>query len=565
MAPVTRRQQISKHQLKQEGQSYSQSSVDNSSVKEPAFGPGCGGGSIFIPKTVNSRVTTNSTPNPQAASSSSRSNQFQEGKDPLGPSQKSLGEWLAENRSSLRFNINFDRHPRLIQWFSAATILHFQKVVEAYVVGDGWLYNDFKRAGKERDVDQIFRCMVTTVGTYEQKLAHFQIALSTVLDAAKIQLLAPWKKRMTFGLTTCMKRQVGGLFLIHYLFTEMSKPLNFNVTRQPKVLLDPDDVVTFRLFMRDVVKLPNDGLGWSVKAQVTHVYFQLRKNGRLEFCLYPAYASAEPHHLSKEDLKRRTELNHFGVMKDLRDQVLYLAYQGVGNYFLKGLLSLLGPESAESHSNVSAYPPKKWPVPTPERIQELKQERNLAVISFRIFEVFQFIAPPNPYTPQRLYRTYHNYDDYVFADLRKALKGDERKWTKMPAKKVQRIEEKNLSISNRNRGWVAFLTEEKVRKQAGLTDKEILAELDKGTGIRDILTALEDDSQASTMTASFADEEDSESEESAEEELLKPLSDKKMSMPLDMPTFTEEDYNRRLRIDEIKKKRLRNKADKSNA
>jgi len=438
------------------------------------------------------------------------------------------------------YNLNFSKHSQLIPWFSAATILHFQNVLEHYIVGDGWLYVDFVKVAKSAGLDKVFHCMVTPIGEYSAQVAHYELALASILDAAKIQLFAPWKKYMTFGVTTCIKRQVGGIFLIYYIFKEMPRPPDSKVVRQPKLMMDYVDVIALRMFMRDISKLPNDGNGLTIKNQVLHVYLQLRKDESLEFNLNPILSSSENHHAKRENLSKRGELIHFGALKDLRDQLLYFKTHGIGKHFLTQLATHMHPDNPsldeplltppKDRQRPSGFPPKKWAYPTPKLVFNLRKERNLAVISARISEIMKFITPPNPYTPERLHTAKEHYSLRVFNDLKKSLGPHQSTWTQRPKRK-QPLSARNYRISNNNRRWIEYIKGECTSSPyVGLADEQILQKLEKGVDVDKVINMIEPNGDQ--VYHEEESDESSWSDEPGDEEV-----DPTSQMPMDMPTL----------------------------
>lgn len=58
--------------------------------------------------------------------------------------------------------------------------------------------------------------------------------------------------------------------------------------------------------------------------------------------------------------------------------------------------------TTKNTSNANTFPPARKTEWTVEDVQALKQERDLAVIAFRIIEILRFVTPANPMTTSRL-------------------------------------------------------------------------------------------------------------------------------------------------------------------
>lgn len=122
----------------------------------------------------------------------------------------------------------------------------------------------------------------TRKGNAQQKEGHFRLVFSMLLDNAKFQWLAPWKRRNTSGLSICMKRQVGGFFLLYYLlFKQPEPPEGILSSEKQKLAIDPDDSRAMRFFLNDLEKLDDEGKGKQLKKEVKLAFLKLHHKGYL--------------------------------------------------------------------------------------------------------------------------------------------------------------------------------------------------------------------------------------------------------------------------------------------
>ncbi|CAL8119346.1 unnamed protein product [Orchesella dallaii] len=90
--------------------------------------------------------------------------------------------------------MNYLHHPNLLVQFWASLNTEFDKILDSFVIGDGWLFQDMGICAERANVGSIYRCSATSVHSptngKPERRDHFMrvnCGLCVILDAGKTQ------------------------------------------------------------------------------------------------------------------------------------------------------------------------------------------------------------------------------------------------------------------------------------------------------------------------------------------------------------------------------------------
>ncbi|CAL8124566.1 unnamed protein product [Orchesella dallaii] len=300
--------------------------------------------------------------------------------------------------------MNYLHHPNLLVQFWASLNTEFDKILDSFVRGDGWLFQDMGVCAKRANVGSIYRCASTSVHSPSngkpERRDHFFRVNFIILDAAKTQWLAPWRKYVVDPSKGVMppffKRQVGGFFLLYMFYSTL--PSSGRWTKNPRICMDPRDLIAMHVFIATLKRLPkSDAQLKELTKQFVVLYNDLVNSEAFEFSAFNDYfvtTNASTRKLLAAKFCEFTQ--HIYTLKDLRDQLHYITYQQSPKVFQsliaygRQLTKVQQLKSNEKQRDEKANNEKDktfHPVNEPwtlEQIQELEKETDIGKLAHNI-------------------------------------------------------------------------------------------------------------------------------------------------------------------------------------
>ncbi|CAL8134007.1 unnamed protein product [Orchesella dallaii] len=188
---------------------------------------------------------------------------------------------------------------------------------------------------KRANVGSIYRCSATSVHSptngKPERRDHFMRVNFVILDAAKTQWLAPWRKYVVDPskgvIPPFLKRQVGGFFLLYMFYSTL--PPAGRWTKNPRISMDPRDLMAMHVFIATLKLLPkSDSQLKELTKQFVVLHNDLVNLEAFEFCTFNdslVSTNASIRELLSAKFCKITQIVY--SLKDLRDQLHYITYQ----------------------------------------------------------------------------------------------------------------------------------------------------------------------------------------------------------------------------------------------
>ncbi|ODM95874.1 hypothetical protein Ocin01_10798 [Orchesella cincta] len=296
--------------------------------------------------------------------------------------------------------MNYFHHPNLLVQFWASLNTEFDKILDSFVKGDGWLFQDLGVCAKKANIGSIYRCASTSVhnpthGKSERR-DHFIRVSFAILDAAKTQWLAPWRKYVVDPskgvIPPFFKRQVGGFYLLYMLHSTL--PSAGRCTKNPRISMDSLDLIAMHVFITTLRRLPkSDAQFKELTKQFVVLYNDLISSEAFEFCIVnDSFATTNASTRKLLAAKFCTFTKHIYTLKDVRDQLQYITYHESPKVFQSLVaygrqLTQVQQQMNQSGTcttdkeNVFHSVNEPWTV---EQIQELEKETDVGKIAHSI-------------------------------------------------------------------------------------------------------------------------------------------------------------------------------------